>query len=594
MKKIIKVFWLVIGLFSTITFTQANDYKYTNLDINADILIDWTINIKETYTADFFVNKHGIYRTIPVNYSVDWNKFHIDITNIHVEWKKYTTTRNNWKWTIKIWDANKYEYWKVIYPISYSVYWLIKNFSWMWYSELYRNIVWQEFDTNIEKVVATINLPQTYTWFKNSDFLITADWITKSVNDFKWTVDWSQWNKIVITYNKWLSAYQWITLAIKFPNNYFKFDDEKQAKLVWNAKIWIMWSIKSFISNINFQQNFEKIFWIWLFFIVIPLTIFWSYVEKKYKSKINLKRYNLKWKFAKQFKVIVQYAPPKWLNSAEVWLLLHRKAQIQDLFSLIYKRAAQWLIEINADIPTLKFNIQLIKNIKIKKLKEIPESSPQFEKTFFNSFFYKDEIEISHYNNKHFTDLENLKNHWIKNVWFEYKTGDKKYIILAGIIAFLFMFFIPIFWIIIAIIIVVVIWNVFKKNLKETEKGAELISHILWYRQFLAACDERQLKTFLSQDPLYFDKTLPYAVVFWIETEFLKKITPIMQEHNITPTRYIGDLKNIGYCITSTNSTWKQSVYTEHSWFDKWSSFWWWGWGFSSWWGWWGGWWGSR
>jgi hypothetical protein len=40
------------------------------LDITADILIDGTINIKENYTANFFVERHGITRDIPLNYSV--------------------------------------------------------------------------------------------------------------------------------------------------------------------------------------------------------------------------------------------------------------------------------------------------------------------------------------------------------------------------------------------------------------------------------------------------------------------------------------------------------------------------------------------
>ena len=129
------------------------------------------------------------------------------------------------------------------------------------------------------------------------------------------------------------------------------------------------------------------------------------------------------------------------------------------------------------------------------------------------------------------------------------------------------------------------------KNLKETEKWAELIAHILWYRKFLAKCDEQQLRTFLAQDPLYFDKTLPYAVVFGLQTDFLKKITPIMKEYHIQPNWFVWDIDNIWNVCSITNYAWSTASYSESWWFSSWSSFWWW---FSSGWWWGGGWWHSR
>jgi hypothetical protein len=43
------------------------------------------MNVKEDFTADFHVSKHGIIRVIPLNYSVLGNKFHIDVSNIDVQ-----------------------------------------------------------------------------------------------------------------------------------------------------------------------------------------------------------------------------------------------------------------------------------------------------------------------------------------------------------------------------------------------------------------------------------------------------------------------------------------------------------------------------
>jgi len=139
-----------------------------------------------------------------------------------------------------------------------------------------------------------------------------------------------------------------------------------------------------------------------------------------------------------------------------------------------------------------------------------------------------------------------------------------------------------------------------------TEKWAELVSKILWYREFLKSCDENKLKTFLKQDPLYFDKILPYAVVFGIETELSEKMHKVMDELWLTSQMNLIELDSLNETLLTmakystplvaskefSNFYDSISDYSSDSWFSSWSSFsWWWGW-FSSWWGW--GWWGGR
>ena len=234
-------------------FTLAKDYEYTNLDIQADIKIDGTIDVTETFTANFFKKKHGIIRFIPLNYTVDGTDFHIDLDYIRVDWNKFSTyTEDGWV-NIKIWDPNVEIKWEKVYPIFYSVYWLIRNFAWMWYHELYWNIVWYDFDTNIDKFRAEINLPKIYRGFTSGDFLITVDWNTTSISDFDWNVDWITSDKIVITYNKKLDAGDWITLAIKFPKDYFNFDHERQNSLLWRVNT-------DTSSSSSFQSSFLDLF----------------------------------------------------------------------------------------------------------------------------------------------------------------------------------------------------------------------------------------------------------------------------------------------------------------------------------------------
>lgn len=599
MKKIwLFILWLYSILFIW-GFTHANnEYEYTNLDITANILIDWTIDVEEDFTAKFFVQKHWIIRDIPLNYTVWWKSFHIEVSNIHVQWKNFTTMINNWNIEIKIWDADRTVFWEQNYPISYSIYGLIRNFSWIGYAELYWNLVGYEFDTNINKVRAELILPKAYTWFTKNDFLITTDWESKTIDWFDGTVDWSRWDRIIISYDKWLLAYQGITLAIKFPNNYFEFDHDRQASLI--KEIWIWSTKKSKSGRLSKVKNISTWFTTLLFcFVRVIAMIFWIIQSKKSK-KINLNQWKLKWVFAEKYPTVIQYNPPEGINSAEVWLLLHRWAKAKDLYSLIYERASKNYINI-------KYNNK--SNISLLKKNQIENNSSEYEKKFFNALMSKSEREITKGSsilrldikmNEILWDLEDYWNNkwwfswnkqttWFNTIWCLYALalfiGFPIVSIISvelGVIFFLFMRSIWFFW--------WMLW-LFNKKLNLSNEWAKLTSHILWYREFLATCDENKLRLFLQQDPLFFDKTLPYAIVFWLETELIEKITPIMQEMNISPIRYNWDTALLSDSISTISSI---SSYNSDSWFSSWSSFdsgwsdfssWWggWWWGWSSW-----------
>ena len=626
-----KKFWLIIlglcSIFFVWSFTLAKEYEYDNLNITADVLIDWTMNVKEDFSTYFFAAKHGIIRDIPLNYSVNWYKFHINVSDFNVEWKNFTTSNNNWNIEIKIWDANKTIVWRQNYPISYSTYGLIRNFSGMWYAELYWNLVGYGFDTNINKVNAVINLPKTYTWLTKDDFLITTDWRSKTIDGFEGSVDWGRGDRVIITYDKKLPAYQWITLAIKFPNNYFEFDHERQASLWWNIgpSFWDSLGNRLVIFT---AKAIKRIFASPITFILLLIGFY--FLIQIIKRKINRIRYkrggNLRWKFAKKFPVIIQYNPPDWLSSAEVSLLLNRRAEPISLISLIYKRAAEGLISIKTTYKkdNLWEDTKKIKSTIIERLKEIDKSAPAYEKKFFKSLCSSKKKTISNSwdINMSISKLKSLEKYWTDNGWITPHKNTNILKILPRILAFIcipsFIILLCIFplWIISfpLFIFLIILSNSYyykiESSNKLTESWAELLSHILWYRKFLVTCDEKILRTFLKKDPLFLNKTLPYATVFGIDSELINKILPIMQDLDIIPNWYDSDLNNFDHLVSrmndytpsmpsrSANTIWWSwwASYSSSSWWSGWSSFGWWGGGwwdwFSSWWGW--GWWGGR
>jgi hypothetical protein len=284
----------------------------------------------------------------------------------------------------------------------------------MWYAELYWNVVGNQFDTNINNVRAELILPKSYTNFTKDDFLITTDWISKTIDWFDWTVDWSKWNRIIITYDKWLSAYHGITLSIKFPNNYFTFDHDRQNKLLGHIK------------NTWWDSSSNRLLWTLGFFWIIGLFTFilaWIFIFawKAFKKiwKIDIKSGALKWDFAAQFPVIVQYEPPQWINSAEAWLLLHRWSRVKDMLSLIYKWAAQWLITLSTEKTEWSSFKKSTNYVIITKNMDIPKESPTYEKNTFNSLVRNEKNKIKSSSNLYNKlSLHSLERYWIDNWWF--------------------------------------------------------------------------------------------------------------------------------------------------------------------------------
>lgn len=592
------IFWLYFSL-NFWNFSFANDYEYESLDVLADVKIDWSIGVKETFTANFFEYKHWIIRFIPLNYSVLWKDFHIDISDVYVGWNKFTKGINNWELEIKIWDANRTVIWEQIYPISYSVYGLIRNFSWMWYAELYWNLVWYDFDTNINSFKAEILLPKTYTWFSSDDFMITVDWKNSNVKDFAWSVNRSKWDRISIKYNKKLSAGEWITLSIKFPNGYFEFDHKKQDSLI--GYVW--WKLNS---------NLDRFPWKYLIGCGIVMVLLSMFIKKWWPE---IKESELANKLEKEGPIVVKYTPPEWINCAEAWMLYDCFLQERDLTSLLYKRAVEWFISISLD-ENWTFNKSTW--FIMTKLKDINSSFPQYEIDFFESILPRN-INSKKYvsTTSEFDVVRSLKslrnygkrNWWISVWWFN---DSIKYIwVFIAIILLLVLGKMGINMVA-AIFIIIILFlklNVdslspVQKQISLTDKWKQIAKDVIWYAKFIQMCDENKLRLFLKQDPAFFDKTLPYAVAFWFDTEFINKVTPVLAELDMRPSWFdwnINEMDSVSRIVRDSNRAAelrkarerereRLSDYSSDSWFSSGSSFssWW----FSIWW--WGGWWGSR
>lgn len=217
----------------------------------------------------------------------------------------------------------------------------------------------------------------------------------------------------------------------------------------------------------------------------------------------------------KEIPIVIQYWLPKWLNSAEAWILFNGRADINDIFSIIYERASKWIIKINDENW----------NFNITKIKELLEDNKEYEKELFKELCENKKINI---NNIRIQVLDYCVKKWRINdyravVWNKINGWLLiKYILLLlispsiilftsliifWIYAILYSLFMIIvynqeslhiqfnwwWWILSALVMILPIFIVIKTTLKKisklkisiTNEWAKLKSQILWYKKYL-------------------------------------------------------------------------------------------------------------
>lgn len=295
--------------------------------------------------------------------------------------------------------------------------------------------------------------------------------------------------------------------------------------LIWIPSFIVIWLINRHIRKI--EKELDR--WIWL-------------------KKAEIKEGNV-W----ENKVIIEYQPPKWLNPTEVWFLYDWSVWKPDIICMIYKWLSMWLVSLEYEWW----------KIVVKKLLDIYSWAPRYEQVFWDIVFKKWNI-VKFPNERIYWELWEVKKTLLEycqeteriqkaSVYFSLedifnRSSKISYIPFWRLIWWFVWCLMVIFWFITPIftnseillalsLIVPVVWLFvtlcFWVSLSETDKKSvfkftenwyKVVAQIYWYKQFLKSCEEKQLKKFMDQDPLYFDKTLPYAIALGLENIISSKI----------------------------------------------------------------------
>jgi uncharacterized membrane protein len=478
------------------------DFTIKHYHINLKINKNASLDITENLDVHFLQSRHEIIRSIPCQYSLEKlpagiekaeRQMHangytrIFIENVKVPGHKFSTSKSGEFENIKIGSTDKYVEGDQHYVIKYTILNAINFFK--NHSELYFNLIGTQWATTIDSVDFKVELPQA---LSDTPYYFVATGILGSKENN--TVSSWQWNKILYGHTtQKLNPYEGFTIGISFP--------------------------KGFLIKPNY--TLRGIWWLFLpIFVFIGMYLIWK-------------------KWGKDEKVTVQaeYYPPENVSPGVSGYIIDDKLNQRDLTALVPYWGAGGYLRVNEIEKNSLLGVIKTKDYEFIKLKDLPEFVPQFEKTLFGGIFAtSDKVKLSDLKNVLFATMNKAKSQ------LEIEINKEDYYVMfsksmgcifpfLGILAAAIGFFALVddwqekLWLGISLIvsgIILVSFGVFMN--KKTKKGTLLYQKLLGFKEFIKTVEKERLEEFLKQDENYFDKVLPYAIVFDMADKWKDKL----------------------------------------------------------------------
>ena len=507
---------LALLLAFVINHATAQEYfTISNYDVAINVNKDASLDVVETINVHFTEPRHGIIRLIPYKYQLQslpegtekanrqlnsGGYAHTIIENISVDgWNYAVSTDGDYK-AIKIGSANSTVEGNQQYVIRYRLLNAINFFK--DHSELYLNVIGDKWQTTIDAVHFSVTLynalPATPEYFVATGALSS----TQNNTVTKWD-DNRIFNGSTLAR---LNNNEGVTIGIVFPQDY--------------------------LVQVNY--NLKGIGW-----LALPVVVFMMVF--------------LTWRrWGKDEKPTVQteYYPPENISPSISGYIIDDKLDRRDLTALIPYWGAGGYLEVHEKQTSALFGLLKSKDYSFVKRRPLPESAMTFEKTLFNGIFASgDVVELDSLSDKLYTTMAKAK----KQLEQEIKAGEYYYKRSTAIGCWLTTFSIALlaggvyalinangtWWCGIALLasgIIVIIFAALMR--KKTKKGTALYQKLAGFREFISSVEKDRLSEFLKQDESYFDKILPYAIVFDMADRWKDKLKDLDIP---PPTWYVGN-----------------------------------------------------
>lgn len=463
---------------------------------------DASLDITETIDVKFTESRHGILRMIPYKYALttlpagtekadrqlESNGYaQTIIEDINVPGYKFSVNNQNGYKQIKIGSKDIYVEGGQQYIIHYRMLNAINFFK--DHSELYLNIIGDQWNTTIDSVSFTIQLydalPSTPAFFVATGY--TGSKENNAVSG--WTG-----NKIFSGHtSRQLQANEGLTVGIVLPEQFLTKQNYMLRGLPW---------------------------------LLLPLIVFLlMYMAWR------------KWGRDEKLTITTQYYPPENLSPSVAGYIIDDQLDKSDLTVLIPYWGAGGYLQVKETEKKALMGLFKSSEYEFIKIKELPPSALTFEKTLFNGIFRMGtRVTLDSLKNVLYTTMysakKELESEVDKNAYYQkYSRGLVYLFYFIGFALFGFgIFYLVItwgdsFWLPVAILIssiIIAVFGVFMA--KKSPKGNDLYQHLAGFKEFIKLVDKDRLAQFLKEDPHYFDKVLPFAIVFGIADTWKDKL----------------------------------------------------------------------
>lgn len=519
MKKLIFLIFLLIYFFLPQSTFAESPWIIKEFNSNISIEKSGKVNVKENISVDFnSLEKHGIYRDIPLIYKQAGTKLYTKINVLKVERnnnsEKYNLSNNGNNLRIRVGNPDLTISGPQKYLIEYEAIGVISSYK--DFDEFYWNVTGNDWEADIESAGATIILPE------NS--VLKAACYEGPIGS-KESCSLNK-NSSSATFHSTRILYsgEGLTVAVGFKKG-----------------------IIPILSSKTFYNNLQEIPIVWdviLFFIPLIACFYFMY-RKWAKNGRDLIT-------SKYDTIVVEYTPPENLRPAVIGVLIDEKADTKDVTSTIIDLAARGFLtikEIKKKWVFGKNDYELTRKSKDTKtllgyesllLDKLFDDGNTVKISDLKFTFYKDLALVKEELYKEVVDKklfikspESARSSYLVAAVFTMIGGGIIFWVAAtiGIIAFVSLA--------LGIASCGILIFIFGRSMPQrTAYGHKLYRRTLGYRLFIDKAESYKQKFFENKNMI--NEVLPYTIVFGMSEKFAKAMKNIGLEKQMGIGWYYG------------------------------------------------------
>lgn len=510
---------------------EAAAIDLDRFDVSLLLDRDGTFHVTETLQVDFGdVRKHGIFRTIPVDYGRTENvagapistRYSIRLRVLSVSDERgeaypYTVSRQGRDVFLRIGDPDRTVTGRVSYAITYTVQRAINRFE--THDELYWNVTGTEWDWPIHEASVQVHLPEGMAEEQVRHRTFTGPLGAKTTRATE-SLEGRTYRAAV----SGLAPSEGLTIVLGLPKG--ALDPPSEAReLFWKVSDNAGYVLAALLPAVS------------------ALVLFGLYLKSGRDPDRGMPS-------------VVEYEPPKELSPAEVGSLVDERIDTADLVSTVLDLAVRGYLKIR-EIETTRFLFLTQKDYLFEKLSGGEGALSDHERIFLDALFASEDLVLlSELKYEFYTTIPLLRKAIARQMLAKnlfprdpervrqlYRSIGCAVAAIPPVLGLTLLsthavqslippnpasFFL---FTVLCVLFTFLIFRIFSSAMpSKTPKGARLARHCLGLKEFIERVEKHRLEQLAKGDPTLFERVLPYAVVLGVADEWAERFQDLLAE----------------------------------------------------------------